>query len=166
MKRRHLLARGAALLPLSLAGCLDSIDYFRDENSRNRNPVTTRDTVNNKTTSVQTVSLVTVPPFPEGPKERPSPPNVWNESSAQTYVREYEERRLYNEYYRERTEEITIGCSSSEVERTENGYKVTVLCQGAIYDEASTTHGDYIGPEIVYYLTSRAVSRERADGKR
>ena len=166
MNRRHLLVSGAALLPLSLAGCLDSIPHLRDGNSRNQTPITTQDTVNSETTSVQTVSLVTVPPFPEGPKERPSPPNVWTKSSAQSYAREYEERRLYNEYYRERTEEITIGCSSSVLKRTENGYKVTLLCQGAIYDEASTTHGDYIGPEIIYYLTSRAVSRERADSKR
>lgn len=160
MNRRRLLARGATLIPLSLAGCLDSIESLSDGRSRSQNTTTTRDTVTSETTSNQAVSLVELPPFPEGPKERPSPPNVWNESSAKSYAKEYEERRLYNEYYGEDAEKIRMGCTHPDVERTEEGYKVYLRCQGAIYEESSTTHRDYMGAEVVYYLTSKSVSRE------
>lgn len=169
MDRRRLLVHATALLPLSLAGCLDSIESLGDNHPRSQVSTTTEDaattdaTTGQTTTSVQTVSLAELPPFPNGPKERPSPPNVWDESAAKSFAREYEERRLYNEYYREDVTEITIGCSTPDVETTEKGYEVSLWCQGAVYEENSKTHGDYIGPEIVYHLTPTAVTRERSD---
>ncbi|WP_255766782.1 hypothetical protein [Haladaptatus halobius] len=36
---------------------------------------------------------------------------------------------------------------------------MTLLCQGAVYSESSTTQGDYIGPKVVYYLTPSSVER-------
>jgi hypothetical protein len=169
MDRRHLLVHTTALLSLSLAGCFDSIGSLGDDHPQNRTRTTARETATTDQTtgqtteSVQTVSLVELPTFPEGPKERPTPPNVWDEASAKSFAKKYEERRLYNEYYREEVTEITISCTTPDVERIENGYEVSLRCQGAIYEEDSKTHSDYIGPRIVYRLTPTAVTRERSD---
>lgn len=163
MERRRLLVHAATLLPLPLAGCLDSIGSLGDERPRSRTRTTAEATPTGETPPTRTVSLSELPEFPAGPKERPDPPEVWDESSAKSYAEAYEERRLYNEHYRPVVEEITIGCSTPDVERIERGYEVSLLCQGAVYEEASTTHGDYIGPEVVYRLTHDSVTREVVD---
>lgn len=173
MERRRLLVHAPALLPLSLAGCLDSIRPLGDDQSAGRDATThsettsdaaTADATTERTaTSKPTVSLAELPPFPEGPKEPPTPPNVWDESSATSFAKEYEERRLYNEYYAEDVTDITIACTTPDVKKTEAGYEVSMWCQGAVYEENSKTHADYIGPEIIYRLTSTAVTRERGD---
>ena len=160
MNRRRLLTHATALLPLSLAGCLDSIRSLGDDGSPVQTQTTTEGATTAGTTSKRTVSLAELPAFPEGPKGKPSPPNVWDESSAKSFAKEYEERRLYNEYYRAEVTEITIVCTTPDVEEIGKGYLVPFLCQGAIYEEGSKAHGDYIGPEIVYRLTPTAVTRE------
>lgn len=155
MKRRRLLVHGISLLSLSVSGCLSSNQASSTQDTDNTSTVTSR------TMSPRTVSLEEQPAFPDGPKEKPSIPDVWNESSSRVYAKEYEKRRLYNEYYTENTEELTIMCDVTGVENSQNGYKVTLYCQGVQYMEGTTHHGDYIGPKVTYYLTSKSVKREQ-----
>jgi hypothetical protein len=103
------------------AGCAGwAVGDERDRTDGSRTKRTgTDEKTSSPTTLVRTVSLRERPPFPEGPKEKPPPPRVWNESSARSYATEYEERRLYNEYHGEDTSECTISCSVPSVEKTQ-----------------------------------------------
>lgn len=49
------------------------------------------------------------------------------------------------------------------MERIDEGYEVTLRCQGAVYEEDSKTHGDYFGPDVAYRLRSDSVVREVVD---
>lgn len=151
--RRRFLRAAAGAPTVLLAGCTGE---------RADDPETTSD----GTAPTRTPTPITLPQeryeLPDGPKSPPTPPETWTEAAAKRYAVAYEERRIYNSMHGSTVDEVTVGCSVTEIEAVRGGYRVVVLCQGAAYFGDDGRHGDYIGKPTVYLVGNETAIRKDA----
>ena len=144
--RRHVICAAAGALGGLLAGCSGVPESFASN-------------LGAETTSALPQERHKLP---DGPKSPPEPPETWTEKTAREYATEYEKRHIYNELYTSEVSEITAGCSVTESEAVDGGYRVVLLCEGAVYYENKDTHGDYIGRPVTYLVGDGTVLRKES----
>lgn len=152
-RRRFLRAAAGGFLAVLLAGCTGE----RADES---------ETTGDATAPTRTPTPTALPQkrheLPDGPKSPPEPPDAWTEKTAGEYAIKYEERHVYNRLHTAEASDVNVGCNVTESEAIDGGYRVVLLCGGAVYSEEKTTHGDYIGKPVTYLVGDGTAIRSDA----
>ncbi|NEU55943.1 hypothetical protein [Halorussus sp. MSC15.2] len=145
--RRHVLCASAGVFGSLLAGC-------------NGVPESAPSNLGGETTSVLPQQRHELP---NGPKSPPEPPEAWTEKTAREYAIKYEERHIYNRLHTTEASDINVSCNVTKSEAINGGYRVVLLCGGAVYSEDKTTHGDYIGKPVTYLVGNGTAIRKESE---
>lgn len=144
--RRYILSASAGVLGSLLAGCIGA-------------PEASSPDLGSETTTAGLPKKRHR--LPEGPKSPPDTPEIWTEKTAREYATEYESKHIYNMLYEKNVSEINAGCGVTESETVDGGYRIVLLCEGAVYYQNKDSHGDYIGRPVTYLVgEGTAIRRE------
>lgn len=168
--RRALLGSTASLAVGLLGGCIAS------DGPGTAGTSTTEQSTESTTTTHSTPPSTATPlpdrtvALPTGPKDPPERPESLTLETAQSYVREFEYRYVYNELWYHESTEVTLSCEVVDARELDVGYEVVVSCTGYSNtgDDSDSNgtvtmvHADYFTQVYTYRLDEDSLVRRPA----